>query len=106
MTAIRSRTDADRDHELRAAVHRRLLASDAAEALVGAAPAEIRGRIAALLALEDPLLGVARREQLVAAVFDDVVGLGALEPLLLDPTVDEIMVNGSGRCYVERAGAI
>jgi pilus assembly protein CpaF len=106
MTAIRSRTEADHDRELRAAVHRRLLASDGAETLVGAAPADIRGRIAALLALEDPLLGVARREQLVAAVFDDVVGLGALEPLLLDPTVDEIMVNGAGRCFVERAGAI
>ena len=47
-----------RDQALRSAVHRRLLASDGAEALVGAAPAELRARIAALLALEDPLVGV------------------------------------------------
>jgi pilus assembly protein CpaF len=97
---------ADRDAALCATVHRRLLASDGAEALVGSTPGELRARIAALLVLEDPLLDGARRDRLVDAVVDDVVGLGALEPLLLDPTIDEIMVNGSGRCFVERAGVI
>jgi pilus assembly protein CpaF len=97
---------ADRDAALCATVHRQLLASDGAEALVGSAPEELRARIAALLVLEDPLLDGERRDRLVAAVVDDVVGLGALEPLLLDPTIDEIMVNGSGRCFVERAGVI
>jgi pilus assembly protein CpaF len=97
---------ADRDAALCATVHRRLLASDGAEALVGSTPAELRARIAALLVLEDPLLDGERRDRLVAAVVDDVVGLGALEPLLLDPTIDEIMVNGCGRCFVERAGVI
>jgi pilus assembly protein CpaF len=106
MTATTRRTEDDRDQALRSAVHRRLLVSDGAETLVGAAPAELQARISALLVLEDPLLGIDRRERLTAAVFDDVVGLGALEPLLLDPSVDEIMVNGSGRCFVERAGAI
>ncbi len=106
MTATDARTETARDQTLRATVHRRLLASDGAEALVGAGPVELRARIGALLVLEDPLLGVERRARLVDAVFDDVVGLGALEPLLLDPTIDEIMVNGSGRCFVERAGAI
>jgi pilus assembly protein CpaF len=100
------RSGVDRDQVLRSAVHRRLLASEGAEVLVGAAPADLRARIAAFLVLEDPLLGGERRDRLVAAVFDDVVGLGALEPLLLDSTIDEIMVNGSGRCFVERAGAI
>jgi pilus assembly protein CpaF len=100
------RTVDEQDRVLRAAVHRRLLAADGAEALVGAAPADLRARIAALLVLEDPLLGVDRRERLADAVVDDVVGLGALEPLLLDPTVDEIMVNGAAGCYVERAGVV
>ena len=91
---------------LRTTVHRRLLASDGAEALVGATQGDLQIRIASLLAAEDPLLPVDRRNRLVAEVMDDVVGLGVLEPLLLDSTVDEIMVNGPGRCFVERAGIL
>lgn len=94
------------DGAIRSTVHRRLLAAEGAELLVGADPSELRARISALLAMEDPLLAVERRDRLVNSVMDDVVGLGALEPLLLDPTVDEIMVNGPGRCFVERAGRI
>src|SRR5687767_12155064 len=33
-------------------------------------------------------------------------GLGPLEPLLSDPTVDEVMVNGPGEVYVERGGRL
>jgi pilus assembly protein CpaF len=106
MTRPAATDETVRDEALRASVHRRLLASEGTEALVGASPSELRSRIAALLALEDPLIGVDRRDRLIAAVVDDVVGLGVLEPLLLDPTIDEIMVNGASRCYVERAGEI
>jgi Flp pilus assembly protein, ATPase CpaF len=97
---------ADRERAVRTAVHRRLVASDGAEALVRASSHEVRDRIANLVAIEDPLLAVDRRELLVAEVLNDVMGLGPLEPLLADPTVDEIMVNGAGRCYVERAGVL
>lgn len=97
---------ADRERAVRTAVHRRLVASDGAEALVRASSHEVRDRIANLVAIEDPLLAVDRRELLVAEVLNDVMGLGVLEPLLADPTVDEIMVNGAGRCYVERAGVL
>ena len=33
-------------------------------------------------------------------------GLGPLEPLLADPSVDEVMVNGPGEVWVERRGRI
>ncbi len=36
----------------------------------------------------------------------EVVGLGPLEPLLADPDVTEVMLNGPGRTYVERGGRI
>ncbi len=97
---------ADTDRALAESVHRRLVTSDAAEALVAAAPAELHDRVVALVALEAPLLALERRERIVASVLDDVVGLGALEPLLVDPTVDEIMVNGSRGTFVERAGRL
>lgn len=44
--------------------------------------------------------------QLIKEVVAETVGLGALEPLLADPDVSEIMVNGSDRIYVERNGLI
>lgn len=46
------------------------------------------------------------RRQLTSELMDDVVGLGPLEPLLTDPTVDEIMVNGYREVYVERSGRL
>jgi len=52
------------------------------------------------------LLGEEDREVLVARVLRDTVGLGPLEDLLADPTVEEVMVNGPDLVYVERAGRI
>lgn len=51
------------------------------------------------------LSGEARRA-VVTAVADATLGLGPLEPLLRDPDVTEVMVNGPDRVWVERAGRI
>lgn len=48
----------------------------------------------------------AERAQILKEVYDDVMGLGPLEPLLSDPDISEIMVNGCNRVYVERKGRI
>lgn len=63
-------------------------------------------RIAALVAAEAPLLGDVARAGVVREVLAEVQGLGALEPLLADPEVSEIMVNGPGRVWVERSGVL
>jgi len=46
------------------------------------------------------------REALCRRVLLLATGLGPLEPLLADPAVDEVMVNGPGEVYVERAGRL
>ncbi|MGN0334306.1 MAG: CpaF family protein [Lachnospiraceae bacterium] len=46
------------------------------------------------------------RNRLVEEIYDDVAGLGPLEPLLQDPDITEIMVNGPERVYVEIGGKI
>jgi pilus assembly protein CpaF len=46
------------------------------------------------------------RLQLVGEVIAEVEGLGPLEPLLADPTITEVMVNGPDQIYIERAGKI
>ncbi|MDT7043451.1 CpaF family protein [Candidatus Nitronereus thalassa] len=46
------------------------------------------------------------REQLIVDIHHEVMGLGPLEPLLHDPTVNDILVNGAHQVYVERRGRL
>ncbi len=46
------------------------------------------------------------RDQLVAELCDDVLGYGPIERYLADPTVTEVMVNGTDAIYVERRGKL
>jgi pilus assembly protein CpaF len=46
------------------------------------------------------------RRSLVEDLYGEIQGLGPLEPLLADPTITEVMVNGPGRIYIERKGKI
>jgi pilus assembly protein CpaF len=93
-----------RDAALKSRVHQRLVGE-------GTSPeptsrAAVRARLRELLRDEEPLLVAAHFERLVAELVDEVAGLGPLEPLLADHTVTEVMVNGPGRAYVERAGRL
>lgn len=44
--------------------------------------------------------------KLVNELMDEVLGLGPLEPLMADPTVNDILVNGHSNVYVERNGVL
>jgi pilus assembly protein CpaF len=94
------------DGALRRSVHQRLIGSDGVEQLVGAPMFELHRRLGDLLHEADPLLSTDRHERLVRELADEVAGLGPLEPLLADPSVTEVMVNGSGSCFIERAGRL
>jgi pilus assembly protein CpaF len=52
------------------------------------------------------LLGDDARRAVIDAVVDATLGLGPLEPLMRDPAVTEVMVNGPTSAWVERAGRI
>jgi len=52
------------------------------------------------------LLNDADRLRMVEQLMDDVFGLGPLEPLMHDPTVSDILVNGPRTVYVERRGKL
>ena len=51
-------------------------------------------------------LSLIQRRHVVRQIEDEVMGLGPLEPLLADPTVSDILVNGHDHIYVERAGKL
>ena len=68
--------------------------------------ADVAARVRELVAAEAPALAEAERSALCERMLRLAGGLGPLEPLLADPLVDEVMVNGPGRVYVERRGRV
>lgn len=58
------------------------------------------------LAQERLALTAQERQAVVQSVFDDVLGYGPIDRLLRDPTINEVMVNGPEKVYVERNGKI
>ena len=88
-------------------LRRRLVDRRRSEAATGRpAVGDLEEAVRELVAAEAIVLSAADREELVARIVRDSVGLGPLEVLLADPAVEEVMVNGPGCVYVEREGQI
>ena len=51
-------------------------------------------------------LALPQRQLLARRIEDEVLGLGPLEPLLCDPTISDILVNGAKSVFVERRGKL
>ncbi|MBA2580872.1 MAG: CpaF family protein [Thermoleophilaceae bacterium] len=66
----------------------------------------LEAEVRALVDDEAAALSDGEREALAGRVLRLATGLGPLEPLLEDPTVEEVMVNGPGVVYAERAGRL
>ena len=52
------------------------------------------------------LLNARELENFAQEVFDELTGLGPLEPLLKDPTISDILINTHEKVYVERRGRL
>jgi pilus assembly protein CpaF len=95
--------------ELASALRRRLVQESrlgAGASAVADGPDALRERICRLIEENVELLTDDERAALIERVLSSTLGLGPLEPLLADPEIDEIMVNGHEAVLVERAGTI
>ncbi len=72
----------------------------------GEASGTLEQQVDALVEREAAALPEAERADLAERVVLLATGLGPLEPLLADPSVDEVMVNGPAQVYVERRGRL
>ena len=67
---------------------------------------ELSNLVEHLLEQESAPLNSREREQLISVIQNEVMGLGPIEPLVQDPTINDILVNRCDRIYVERAGKL
>ena len=51
-------------------------------------------------------LNVDEMEDLVSDVVDEMIGLGPLEPLMRDPDINDILINGHENCFIEKHGKL
>jgi len=100
----------ERLSEIKIELHRSLLDNLNLGALDGASEADLRAEISAIAgeALEERNIVLNREDRttLTQDLYDEVRGLGPLEPLLKDDTVNDILVNGPHQVFVERAGKL
>ena len=78
---------------------------------IGTMPTDERRRLVeqaaeTVLRREVPNVGGITRDQIVARVVDEVVGLGPIDGMIRDPSVTEVMVNAPDEVYFEREGII
>src|SRR5215471_16335288 len=96
--------------ELKTGVHRDLINRVDLERVANQRDEYTRGQVLSVIqdlvsSLTTPMSG-RERERLSLEVLDEVFGLGPLEPLLQDPSINDILVNGHKQVYVERAGIL
>jgi pilus assembly protein CpaF len=67
---------------------------------------ELYGHVSAFAAEERLALNEQEFGEFVTAVYDEMMGLGPLEAIMRDPTVNDILINGHQNCFVERFGKL
>ncbi|PYX90255.1 MAG: pilus assembly protein CpaF [Acidobacteria bacterium] len=96
--------------ELKSSLHRQLLSKVDLEKLTSLQDVRARTQVQSVIydligAANVPLSG-AEKDRLCREVLHEVFGLGPLEPLLQDPSINDILVNTHRQVYVERGGLL
>ncbi len=110
VTADKEKKRKERMGELKVELHKRLLDNLNLGALEHASESELRQEIVSISteALDElsVVLNKEERSSLFQELYHEVMGLGPLEPLLQDDTVNDILVNGPRQIFVERNGKL
>ncbi|NTV26274.1 MAG: CpaF family protein [Chlorobiaceae bacterium] len=110
-TAIKNGTSPESDYyATKMKLHQKLFTRIDLNAIESMSPEQLRNELGVLLValIEEEALPLNHQERsrLIADLKNEIMGLGPLEPLLADPTISEIMVNGYRNVYVEKSGRI
>jgi len=96
--------------ELKSSIHRKLVDRLDLSTVSEISPDQLSGVIKMvvenLIASGGIPLTRAERDRLVLEIQHETLGLGPLEPLLQDPDISDILVNGHGQIYIEKQGIL
>ncbi|MEL6907561.1 MAG: ATPase, T2SS/T4P/T4SS family, partial [Planctomycetota bacterium] len=96
--------------ELKARLHARMVGELQEDGLLGADPAELSVAVENWVAdvLDDEVLPLneGERQRLAHELTEEATGLGPLGPLLADPAITDILVNGHDQVFIERYGRL
>jgi len=110
IAAVPSTRGADRIFELKSEIHRKLLGVLNLERVSSIPKDRVRaeiGRVVERLLVDERVpMTTAEQDRIIEEVLDEVLGLGPLEPLLKEPSISDILVNGFDKVYIERAGKL
>lgn len=110
LAADREKKRKERLTELKVQIHKRLLEDLNLSAIESATEQSLKQEIASLAseALDEMSVALNKEDRIALnqELYDEVMGLGPLEPLLKDDTINDILVNGPKRIFVERAGKL
>ena len=100
----------DSHTDLKVELHQRLLDVINLQALDKMSRQQIEAEVGDIvyeeLAKQNQALNNTERKALVSDVLDELLGLGPIEPLLKDPTITDILINGYAQVFVERYGVL
>ncbi len=109
-TSIKAKQRREKLMDVRMQLHRKLLETLNLTVLDKATEADLRREITVIAAEGLREMGMvltgAETETLNQELYDEVTGLGPLEPLLKDDTINDILVNGPKQIFIERAGKL
>ena len=95
---------------VKAALHERLLDEIGERGLLDSDNADVAAAVqefaARAIESEAVPLNEAERVRLAEELTDETIGMGPLAPLLADPAISDILVNGPDKIYVERFGRL
>ena len=96
--------------ELKTTIHRKLIDRLDLSTVSELSPEQLAGIIKTvvenMITSENVPLTRVERDRLIVEIQHETMGLGPLEPLLQDPSISDILVNGPGRVYVEKKGIL
>ncbi|HUQ91239.1 MAG TPA: CpaF family protein [Bryobacteraceae bacterium] len=109
-TTVGAGRTADRYFELKSEIHKKLIGVLNLDKVSSLPKDRLRAEIGRVVErlLEDERVPMTTAEtnKMVEEVLDEVLGLGPLEPLLKEPSISDILVNGFNKVYIERNGKL